>query len=203
MGDDLVLGGMEESVTAQAVGIALREDGPLHVFEQAGDVRCIEARHPLPDESLGGHGNASFCGLAGRSDTARTDGRLQAAGDRHVRPITCGATPPSLKNGRTPASIEGRILCLFARLFRDRHRPDAPDPAWRRDLRTWPRRRRQMVPSLQSQKQLSEHAPPAVHALILSTTAALCMATIWAARCAPKQAAKHRSTFRPASRVQT
>jgi transposase len=70
-------------------------------------------------------------------------------------------------------TIDARMLCLFARLFRDRLRPYAPDPAWRRELRSWLRRRTQVVITLQAQKQQSEHAPPAVRALILRTTAAL------------------------------
>lgn len=70
-------------------------------------------------------------------------------------------------------AIDARLLCLFARLFRDRLRPHAPDPEWRRELRAWLRRRTQVVMSLQAQKQQSEHAPPAVRALILRTMAAL------------------------------
>lgn len=70
-------------------------------------------------------------------------------------------------------AIDARLLCLFARLFRERLRPHAPEPAWRRELREWLRRRTQVVMTLQAQKQQSEHASPAIRALILRTMAAL------------------------------
>jgi transposase len=70
-------------------------------------------------------------------------------------------------------AIDARLLCLFARLFRDRLRPHAPDPAWRRELRSWLRRRTQVVMTLQAQKQQADRAQPAVRTLIHRTVAAL------------------------------
>ena len=70
-------------------------------------------------------------------------------------------------------AIDARLLCLFARLFRDRLRCHVPAPPWQRELRAWLRRRGQVVMTLQVQKQQADRAPPAVRTLIHRTVAAL------------------------------
>lgn len=70
-------------------------------------------------------------------------------------------------------TIDAKILCLFARLFRDRLRLHQSQPLWQREIRDWLRRRGQVVIALQAQKQQADLAPASVRKLIARTVAAL------------------------------
>jgi transposase len=70
-------------------------------------------------------------------------------------------------------AIDAKILCLFARLFRDRLRLHQSQPLWQREIRDWLRRRGQVVIALQAQKQQADLAPASIRKLIARTVAAL------------------------------
>lgn len=70
-------------------------------------------------------------------------------------------------------AIDARLLCLLSRLFADRlRRHEAPAP-WQRELRSWLRRRGQVVTTLQAQKQQCALTSPAVRKLAARTIAAM------------------------------
>jgi len=66
--------------------------------------------------------------------------------------------------------IDARLLCLLSRLFAGRlRRYDAPSP-WQRELRSWLRRRGQLVITLQAQKQQAAMASAAIGKLMAGLT---------------------------------